>query len=192
MMSNVNEVFTMLKKYRSGVVITKKINSPTYCLDFDQSINPDSKWYNKGRLHNRSPYISSITEIIKNVPEGLENDSLQSLRNAPRNAGLPYTPSTQYFLKEDHLIMIFHKNRVTSYPYTERAAKKLGVSVAPALFKGELESEEHLESIINEYKSSPKATSDSQKETSKPSASLVVRALGSFRLDEYNSNVFEF
>ena len=182
----------MLKKYRSGVVITQKINSPTMCLDFDQSVNPDSSWFSKGRFHNCSPYISSITEIVNNVPYNTENDRIQNLQNAPKTAALLHTPSTQYFLKENYLIMIFHKNRVTSYPYTEHAAKKLGVSLAPVLFKGKLESLEHLESIINEYEGLNGVTSSFLNETHEPSNNLVVRPLGSFPLEEYSINVFEF
>ena len=190
MTSNVSEVFTMLKKYRSGVVITQKINSPTCCLDFDQSANTDSPWYGKGRFHNCSPYISSITEIMKNDPDYVGACKIQHLQNAPRNAGLYYMPSTKYFLKENLLIMIFHKNRVTSYPNTERAAKKLGVSVAPVLFKGKLESEEQLTSLIDDYDSSRRTPSTN--ENSEAKSSLVVRAFGSFPLEDYYDNVFEF
>ena len=105
---------------------------------------------------------------------------------------LPHTPSTQYFIKENYLVMIFHKNRVTSYPYTERAAKKLGISPSPLLFKGKLESKEHLESIINNYKNSQENSHNSTNEKFNSSASLVVRPVGSFHLEDYSSNVFEF
>jgi len=191
-MYNVNEVFDLLKKYRTGVVITKKIDSPTMCLDFDQSANSDSQWFSKGRFHNCSPYISSITEIISNVPYNVDNSKIQNFQNTPKTTGLPHTPNTQYFLKENFLVMIFHKNRVTSYPSTERAAKKLGVSVAPILFKGELESVKHLESIIEDYKSPYSKISDFSSETNELNTSLVVRPLASFRLENYSSNVFEF
>jgi hypothetical protein len=193
MTTNVSEVFTKLKNYKSGVVITQKIHSPTCCLDFDQSANVDSPWYGKGRFHNCSPYISSITEEMKNDPDYVEGGcKIQHLQNAPRNAGLYYTPSTKYFLKENLLIMIFHKNRVTSYPNTERAAKKLGVSIAPVLFKGKLESEEHFTSLINDYTNSRRNPPISTNERPNPNASLVVRALGSFSIDDFYDNVFEF
>jgi len=190
MLCNVSEIFTKLKKYRSGVVITEKINSPTMCLDFDQSANPESVWYSKGRFHNISPYISSITEIVNNIPYNAENDSIQALQNTPKATVLPYTPSTQYFIKENYLIMIIHKNRVTSFPYTERAAKKLSISTANVVYKGKLESEEHLEAIINDYESLHPASSSSN-ESSELSNSLVVRAFGSFPLEEFSNNVFE-
>jgi len=161
------------------------------CLDFDQSVNPDSVWFSKGRFHNCSPYISSITEIIKNIPYNAENDRIQNLQNAPKTSALFHMPSTQYFLKENYLIMIFHKNRVTSYPYIERAAKKLGMDLAPVLFKGKLESEEHLESLIKDYENS-KFISTSLSETSGLCNNLVIRPLGSFPLEDYNINVFEF
>lgn len=191
MISNVTEIFSMLKKYRSGVVVTQKINSPTMCLDFDQSVNPDSEWFTKGRFHNCSPYISSITEIVNNVPYNTENDRIQNLQNAPKTAALLHTPSTQYFLKENYLIMIFHKNRVTSYPYTEHAARKLGLSLAPVLFKGKLESDEHLKSLIHDYESLNKDKSSFLNKTSESISNLVVRPLGSFTLEEYSNNVFE-
>ena len=189
---SISEIFTMLKDYRSGVVITEKINSPTMCLDFDQSANPDSAWYSKGRFHNCSSYISSIRKLIRNPPTDTPNDSVQNLKDSPKTTVLHHTPSTQYFLKENCLIMIFHKNRVTSYPYMERAAKKLGTSLAPVLFKGKLESVEHLESIINNYKSSHKSISHSSIESPESSANLVIRALSSFLLEEYSNNIFEF
>ena len=192
MTCSISEIFAMLKDYRSGVVITEKIDSPTMCLDFDQSGNPDSAWYSKGRFHNCSPYISSITELIRNPPTDTPNASIRNLKNSPKTTVLHHMPSTQYFLKENCLIMIFHKNHVTSYPYTERAAKKLGSSLAPVLFKGKLESKEHLESIINDYKSSHKSVSHSSIESHELSANLVIRTLGSFLLEEYSSNVFEF
>ena len=178
MMYTINEAYSELKKYRTGVVITKKIDSATVCIDFDESADSDSEWFGKARLHSSSPYISSITEIINNIPD--EYERVKDLQYMPKATGLPHTPNTQYFMKKDHLIMIFHKNRVTSYPYIERAAKKLGVSLAPLLFKGNLESEEHLKSLISEFK------------TSETKSSIVVRALGSFRIDEYNSHIFEF
>jgi len=190
-MSSVSEIFAMLKDYRSGVVITEKINSPTMCLDFDQSANPDSAWYSKGRFHNCSPYISSITELILNPPTDTPNVSVRDLKDSPKTTVLHHTPSTQYFLKENCLIMIFHKNHVTSYPYTERAAKKLGTSLAPVLFKGKLESAEHLESLINEHKSSQKDISSFKNETPESSTNLVLRAFGSFPLEEFSTNVFE-
>jgi len=182
----------MLKDYRSGVVITEKINSPTMCLDFDQSVNPDSAWYSKGRFHNCSPYISSITELINNPPTDTPNVSIRDLKDSPKTTVLHHTPSTQYFLKENCLIMIFHKNHVTSYPYMERAAKKLGTSLAPVLFKGKLESAKHLESLINDYKSSRTDTSSLKNETHESNTNLILRAFGSFSLDEFSTNVFEF
>ncbi|MCL2156564.1 MAG: hypothetical protein FWH54_00905 [Methanobrevibacter sp.] len=192
MTEDVKEVFDMLSKYWSGVVITQKINSPTFCLDFDQSANSDSPWFGKGRFHNSSPYISSITEIVNKIPEDVHNDNLQHLQNTPKTIGLSHTPSDKYFIKENRVIMIFHKNHVTSYPYTLRAAKKLGMSVSPVLFKGVLESEGHLKSLINKYKTSPNDISKSVNETHDSGASIVIRPLSSFRLKDYYNNVFEF
>ena len=191
MICSVSKIFNMLKDYRSGVVITEKIDSPTMCLDFDQSTNPDSAWYSKGRFHNCSPYISSITELIKNPPTDTPNFSVQNLKDSPKTTMLHHTPSTQYFLKENCLILIFHKNHVTSYPYIERAAKKLGASLAPVLFKGKLDSVEHLESIIADYKMSQGDTSSFRSGTHESTTNLVIRAFGSFSLDEFGNNIFE-